>query len=218
MSSVGLSVGNTVMLRYISIIIITIILFFYNRFHHYHTYTNKEREKVLHFLAFNLLLSRDGYYQNQNEMNVDFQEQENKEEEHQQQLTEESIVKKLQVELSNQTEVKRFLGLESIENNNSKEFENGDCNEVIGLELGKTPNFDENKQNLNQSISTSSNSPSQRSSSTSSTRSSSFSKNLRNQINPLNSQHPSKEIILNPLSSSPNISNSPRNSNQNNNS
>ena len=91
--------------------------------------------------------------------------------------------------------------------------------EVIGLELGKTPNFDENKQNLNQSISTSSNSHSQRSSSTSSSpRTSSFSKNLRNQINPLNSQHPSKEIILNPLSSSPNISNSPRNSNQNNNS
>ena len=84
----------------------------------FHTYTNREREKVLHFLAFNLLLARDGMYpipptDDKRESVSD---------------TEHSLILKLQSELSIQTNVKRFYNLDDgqVEPTPS----------VVGIEMG----------------------------------------------------------------------------------
>jgi hypothetical protein len=95
-SALGVSVGNTVMARYVAIAFVTFILFWYNRIYPLHTYTNKEREKVLQFFAFNLLLARDGRY------STDEQEK--------------SLIKQIQSELSNRVDVKRFYKLDKFEN------------------------------------------------------------------------------------------------------
>ena len=193
MSAVGVSVGNTVMIRYISIVLITTMLFFYNKVHQYRTYTNKEREKVLHFLAFNLLLSRDGLYQTDEFNNNNLTNQE-------------SIIKKLQLELSSQIEVKRFINFQpSVDIDSNKDNFDDLQNNV---ELQQHPR-------IQKSLSTDptrSNSSSQRISSTAS-------KSSKHELDPLK-LHPSKEIVINPLSSPSSLispPSSPRTSSQDNN-
>jgi hypothetical protein len=102
-SALGVSVGNAVVVRNAIILLIASLFIIYHRIHPvFHTYTNREREKVLHFLAFNLLLARDGRYPTGDPPEED---QETCFE------TEKSLIKQLQSELSIQTNVKRFYNL-----------------------------------------------------------------------------------------------------------
>lgn len=113
MSALGISVGNTVLIRYLLILFISMLLFLYNRplwsrygchccqSNQLTTYTNKEKEKVLHFFAFNLLLSRDGLYP---QFPVVGEEEYSRNESP-------SVIQKIQNELSLQNNIPRFYSI-----------------------------------------------------------------------------------------------------------
>jgi hypothetical protein len=118
LTALGVSVGNTVLIRYLLIALMSFLLFGYHRWFswcpsctptHLTTYTNKEKEGVLHFLAFNLLLSRDGLY-DQTVLVSHSQGKERKisKEDGGEEESGKSLVRGLQHELSLQNNIRRF--------------------------------------------------------------------------------------------------------------
>jgi hypothetical protein len=137
-SAVGVSVGNAVIVRNLLILLLISCFVLYHRFHPItETYTNKEREKVLHFLAFNLLLARDGLYQHDTTFPPAPRQGE---EVNETSVTEErdnrSVIKRLQTELSMQTNVKRFYSQEGRELN-TPTAEEDSCGGERCLEMGE---------------------------------------------------------------------------------
>jgi hypothetical protein len=116
------------------------------------TYTNKEREKVLHFLAFNLLLARDGLYQtttgggqqslHQHHTSQDIRVEVEREE---------SLIKRLQTELSIQTNVKRFYSLNYNSDEQSPTADDS-CGDG-GLEMGEIERKSQSQREQSQSSS-----------------------------------------------------------------
>jgi hypothetical protein len=110
-TALGISVGNTVLVRYLLIALMALLLFAYRRFSclpctstRLTTYTNKEREGVLHLLAFSLLLSRDGFYDDQTAARdpIERDDKEGRGE------GTRSLIRDLQHELSSQDNIQRF--------------------------------------------------------------------------------------------------------------
>lgn len=132
MSALGISVGNTVLVRYVAIIALGFLLFLYNRLVSFETYSNKEIEKVLHFFAFNLLLARDGRYSlEKDDVPIDQRKE----------MKVESIINQLQRELSTKQNIGRFYskrtpGNEKNENEKGETFHLSDS--LIVLEERKS--------------------------------------------------------------------------------
>jgi hypothetical protein len=133
LTALGLSVGNTVLIRYLLILTFSVLLFAYNRScwlrccrsNHQTTYSAKEREKVLHFFAFNLLLSRDGFFTQQ-------ESSENEGGTQQDPRRDTNLIQRIQHELSLQTDIKRFYS-------SADESPSGEAGEVT-MEIPKEKN------------------------------------------------------------------------------
>ena len=132
-------------MRYLIILGLSIILFGYNRYRKSDTYSNKEMEKVLNFLAFNLLLSRDKMYSStspssDNDHDVASATSPTSTEVSINQKTN-SIIESLQIELSQRGQIQRFyqskprITLPPPNNNNSN---NKDEYAMINANLNKT--------------------------------------------------------------------------------
>jgi hypothetical protein len=178
-SALGVSVGNAVVVRNVIILLIASLFILYHRIYQpvFHTYTNREREKVLHFLAFNLLLARDGMYPTPSHTLPPLTPADKKEKPS---GTENSVILKLQSELSIQTNVKRFYNLDD-------EQESQSTSSVVELEMGNV------ERNSSVEIIVSSNLS--RSSST-----------ISSSASIAASKHLSNERVLNPLSTSSSLS------------